>query len=171
MRKRSRRARKPETPARSRTASSLATGNSDLLASIEPCGLYEQDQHRDGIDGEASRVGEQIFASSIANAEDESAGQCAPHAAGAADRNDQQEKHQINDSEARRQSKELDGKATAKRGQSTADGKCEREQTIDINADRLRHASVVDRGADFSADTGALEAVPKRRNQRGADHD
>src|SRR6185437_182776 len=55
------------------------------------------------------------------------------------------------------------------RGKPAADGEGESEQQVDIDADRLRHAPVVDRGADLCANPGSLEAVPERGNERGAD--
>ena len=60
---------------------------------------------------------------------------------------------------------QLNGKPAAERGQPAADREREGEQQIDIDADRLRHAPVVDRGADLGADIGALEAVPERGDQ------
>ena len=73
--------------------------------------------------------------------------------------------------EARRQAEQLDGEPAAERGQPRADREGEREQQIDIDADRFRHAPVVDRGADLGADIGALERVPEHGDQHGAEHD
>ena len=46
-----------------------------------------------------------------------------------------------------------------------------REQPIDVDAERFRHAAVVDRGADLRADARALEAEPEPEHDHDADRD
>ena len=45
------------------------------------------------------------------------------------------------------------------------------EEEAGIDADRLRHAAVVDGGADARAEAGALEPEPKQRHDDGAGRD
>ena len=59
----------------------------------------------------------------------------------------------------------------AERSKARADREGQREQPVDIDADRFRHAPVVHRGADLRADIRALECIPEHGNERGAKHD
>ena len=52
-------------------------------------------------------ISEKIFAGCVTDPKHERAGERAPDAAGAADRDDEQKKHKINDGKARRQAEEL----------------------------------------------------------------
>src|SRR5277367_2722527 len=170
-RKRSRRAKNSMARLRS-VAITLPAGDArGLFASIESCGPDQQDQDGDRVNREAAGVGKKIFACGIANAEDERRGERSPHAARAADSNNKQKEHKIDDSETRRQAKKLNREPAAERSQAAADRKRKREQAVDIDPDRLRHASVVDRSANLGADIGSLEAVPENADECGADDD
>src|SRR5579863_3469768 len=88
-RRRLRRTSKRAPRARSAAISPPADDGGDLFASIKSRRLEQQDQHRNGIDGEGAGVGEKIFAGGIRHPEHQRAAERAPYAAGAADRDDQ----------------------------------------------------------------------------------
>src|SRR5579883_3672987 len=141
------------------------------LAAIKPRRPDEQDHHRDRVDEKAAGPRIDILAAGIADAEQDGGDQRALQAAEAAHRDDQQEEHEVEHGEARREPEQLDREAAAERRKAAADREGEREQAIDIDADRLGHAPIVDRGADAGADIGALEGVPQDGHQGGADRD
>src|SRR5262245_46653439 len=105
------------------------------LAAIEPRRLDQQDGHSHCIDEKPAGIREHIFSSGIENAEHQRSKQCALQTAEPADRNDDQEQHQIKHREAWREPEQLNGEATAKRGKPRPNGKGKREQAIDIDAD------------------------------------
>src|SRR5215467_6058113 len=137
----------------------------DLLAPIKPRRLDEEDQYRDCIDEESAGVGVEVLAPGVEDPKHDRRHQCALEATQPADGNHKQEKHEIDDGKARRQTEQRDRQPAADRRQSAADGKGEREQSVDIDPDRLRHPPIVDRGANLRPEVGALEAVPEQRNQ------
>src|SRR6202022_252138 len=47
----------------------------------------------------------------------------------------------------------------------------EGKQPIDIDADRLRHTTIIDGGTNLGTDIGPLEAVPEHGNQHGTNQD
>src|SRR5215813_5982397 len=127
--------------ARNATARARASGAApdavtvavDSLAAIEPRRLDEQDQYRDRIDEEAAGACIDVFAGGVADAEQNRGRQRALEAAEAADRDDQQEEHQIEHREARREPEQLDRQPAAERREPAADRESEREQPIDID--------------------------------------
>src|SRR5690349_20243894 len=153
---------------RARSRASRPTAAVTSLAAIEPRRLDEQDQHRDRIDDEAAGACVDVLAGGVAHAEQDRGGERALEAAEAADRDHQQEEHEIKHREARGEPEQVDGEAAAERREPAADREGEGEQPVDIDADRLRDAAVVDGGADFCPDIGALEGVPQGRGERGA---
>src|SRR6185312_4183274 len=140
-------------------AASLAVGIS--LAAIETRRLEQENDRSDRIDQEVARLREHVFAAGVDDADHQRRQQRALETAEAADGDYDEEQHQIQDCEIRRQAEQLDGEPAAKRGKPGAQREGEREQPVDIDADRLGHAPVVDRGADLGADIGALKSVPE----------
>ncbi len=69
---------------------------------------------------------------------------------------------------ARLDRKDLGAEPAAQRGEPAAEREGEGEQPRGVDADRLRHAAVVDRGADLRAELRALEPEPQRRHQHRA---
>src|SRR3981189_2395155 len=162
--------------ARARADAVDPSGAAELVASasvtaIKSRRLDQQDQHRQRVDEKAAGGGEHVFAGGIADAEQDGGHQRALEAAEATDRDHQQEEHQIEHRKARGEAEELDREPAAERREPAADRKGEREQPVDVDADRLRHAPVVDRGADLGAELGALKAVPQHGDQGGPDRD
>src|SRR5215472_7040460 len=139
------------------------------VAAIEARRLDKQDQHRDRIDDEAAGPRIDVFAGGVADAEQDRGEQRALEAAEPADRDDEQEEHEVEHREARCEPEQIDREPAAQRREPAADREGQREQPVDIDADRLRHAPIVDRGPDFCADVGALERIPQHRDQGGAD--
>src|SRR4030088_2362720 len=149
------------------------SGAAELVASasvtaVKSRRLDQQDQHGQRVDEKAAGVGEHVFAGGVADAEQDRGHQRALEAAESADRHHQQEEHQIENRKARREGEELDREAAAQRGEPAAEREGEGEQSVDVDADRLRHAPVIDRGADLGPDIGALEAVPQHGHEAGA---
>src|ERR1700691_2206563 len=171
IRKRSRRTRKEAARLRPAAMSPAARDGAVLFASIETGGPNEQNQHGHRVNREAAGVREKVFAGRVADSENQCPRERSPHAARAAHRDDKHKKHQINNSKARRKAEQLNGEPAAKRGESAADRECQREKTVDIDPDRLRHAPVVDRAANLGADIGSLEAVPERSNKSDPNND
>src|SRR5580692_4355761 len=157
--------------ARVRTSGAGAAAAIVSLAAIEPRRPDEQDQHRHGVDEKAAGAGKDVLAGGVAHAEQDRGEQRTLEAAETADRDDEEEEHEVEHREARREPEHLDREPAAERRKPAAHRESQREQAIDIDADRLRHAPVVDRGADAGADIGALEGVPQHGGQRGADRD
>src|SRR6266568_3702316 len=61
--------------------------------------------------------------------------------------------------------------SAAEASHSAAESEGDREQPIDIDAKRLRHSAVVDRGADLRANAGTFEREPDAGNDEKSDHD
>src|SRR6185437_11435656 len=139
------------------------------LAAIKPRRLDQKHRDRNRVDEKPAGIGQQVFSGRVEYAEYKSGQQRALEAAKPADRDHNQEQHEIDHREAGREAEQLNREPAAKRCQPGADRESDREQQIDIDADRFRHASVVDRRPDLGADIGALEAVPKHRDQEEAD--
>src|SRR5262249_51137221 len=70
-----------------------------------------------------------------------------------------------------REAEQLNRKTTAERGETGPDGKSQREKPIDIDADRFRHAPVIDGGADLRANIRLLERVPQNCDKYRAQYD
>ena len=85
------------------------------------------------------------------------------------DRHHDQEQHQIKHRKTWREAEQLNCKAAAERGKTGSDGKSQREQPVDIDADRFRHAPIVDGGADLRANIRSLERVPEDGDKHGAE--
>src|SRR5581483_8740938 len=141
------------------------------LSAIKAFRLDQEDEHGQRIDEEAAGIRIDVFAANIEDTEQHGREQRSLEAAKPANRDNDQKEHEIEHGEARCESEGLDGEATAERGEPAADGKGRGEQTIDIDADRLRHAPIVDSSPDLGADIRALEAVPEDGDEDGADND
>ena len=89
-------------------------------------------------------------------------------AAEPADRDHDQEIDQLSERIARNDRKELGAERAAERGEPAAEREGEVNSRDGIDADRLRHAQIVDGGADLRAEAGALEPEPQRRHQHRA---
>src|SRR3982074_1266880 len=140
--------------ARARADAFDPSGAAELVASAsvtaeKPRRLDQQDQDRQRVDEKAAGVGKHVFARGVADAEQDRGHQRALEAAEAADRPHQQEEHEIEQRKARREAEELDRKPAAERREPAAERESEREQPVDVDADRLRHAPVIDGGADL----------------------
>src|SRR6187551_388387 len=69
------------------------------------------------------------------------------------------------------EAEQLDGEPAAERGKPRPYREGQREQAVDIDADRFRHAPVVNSGTDLGADIGALECVPEHDDEHDAERD
>ena len=81
-------------------------------------------------------------------------------AAEPADRHHDQEIDQVFERILRIEAEKLGAEPAAERRHAAAEGEGDGEQPIDVDAERFRHAPVVDRGADLRADARALEGEP-----------
>src|SRR6185312_13136992 len=104
----------------------------------------QEDEDRDRIDEETAGVRHQVFSAGVDDTEHERRQQRAPQAAEAPDGHHNQEQHEIKEREIRVEPEQLDRESTAERRESGAEGEGQREQAIDIDAYRFRHAAVVD---------------------------
>src|SRR5665213_4300943 len=154
-----------------RSRASMRAGFLPSLAAIKPRRFDEQHQHGDGVDKKSTGIRVQIFSGGIDNAKHEGRQQRALQAAEAADRDHDQKQHEIDHGETWREAEQLDGEPAAECCQPRADRECKREQTVDVDANRLRHAPVIDRGSDFGADIRLLEDVPEHGNEKETDRD
>ena len=69
------------------------------------------------------------------------------------------------------EAEKLGAEPAAERRHAAAEGECDGEQPVDIDAERFRHAAVVDGGADLRADPRALEGEPDAGHDQESDHD
>ena len=90
-------------------------------------------------------------------------------AAQPADRNHDQEEHEIFESILRIEPEKLRAESAAECGHAAAEREGEGEQPVDIDAEQFHHLAVVDRGADLRADPRALEAEPEAERDHDAD--
>src|SRR6185312_8495584 len=141
------------------------------LTAEESGRLDQEDGGGNRIDEQIARDGKHVLAAGIENADHQRGEQRAFEAAEAADGDDDEEQHEVKHGKRRRQAEQLNGEPAAKRRKAGAQSERQREQLVDIDADRFRHAPIVDGGADFRADIGALEAVPEHGDEHGADCD
>src|SRR6185437_1808450 len=123
--------------ARSRALSDAVGAFMMSLAAIKPRRFDQKHEHGDRVNEEATRVGKEIFARGIANAEHQRRQQRAFEAAEPTDGDDDQEQHEINDGEARIKPEQLDGKPAAERSKPRSERERERKQPVDIDAHRL----------------------------------
>ena len=89
----------------------------------------------------------------------------------AADRDHDQEQHEVLAREGRRQADDVDREPAAERRHGAAEREGRHEQPVDVDPDRLGHAPVVDRGPDLGAEQRALEHEPKQRHEGEPDPD
>src|SRR5262249_62322357 len=114
------------------------------LAAIETCRLDEENRDGHRVNEKSTGVGEQILASGVENHEHQRGKECALQAAKPSDCHHDQEEHEVENRKARRKAKQLDGKAATEGGKPRPHGEGKREEPIDIDTDRFRHATVVD---------------------------
>src|SRR5215510_12964928 len=86
------------------------------LAAIEPRWLDQKDSDSHRIDEKPTGIGEQIFPARVEHADHKRRHQRALQAAEAADRDDDQEQHEVNNRKTRGEAEQLDGKPAAERG-------------------------------------------------------
>src|SRR3954469_328289 len=119
--------------ARARADAFDPSGAADLVArasvtAVKSRRLDQQDQHRQRVDEKAAGVGEHVFARGVADAEQDRGRERALEAAEAADRDHQQEEHEVEHCKARGEAEELDREPAAQRREPAADRKGEREE-------------------------------------------
>src|SRR5262249_59635346 len=90
----------------------------------------------------------------------------AGHPAEAAEGDHDQEVDQILERIWGIEAEEFGTEPAAERRHAAAERERDREQTADIDAERLGHPPVVDCGADLRAHAGALEAEPQGEHDR-----
>ena len=115
--------------------------------------------------------GKYFFSVKSTHADDQRRVEHAGDAAEPADRDDDQEHHQVFERILRIEAEKLGAEPAAERGHAAAEREGDGEQPRDVDAERFRHAAVVDRGADLRAHAGALEAEPQAEHDDAADPD
>src|SRR5690348_15847794 len=90
------------------------------VSAIEPRRLDEQDQDRDRIDEEAAGAGKLVLAGGVAQAEQDRGDERALEAAEPAAGDHQQEEHEVEHREARREPEQLDRQPAAERRKPAA---------------------------------------------------
>src|SRR5262249_35649479 len=139
------------------------------LAAIEPRRLYEKNDDSHRVDEKTARIGQQVFPTGVEYAENQRSEQCSLQTAKAPDGHNDQEQNEIKHRKAWRETKQLNRKAAAESSETGADGESQREQAIDVDADRFSHTPVIDGGANLCANVRALECVPEDRDKHGAE--
>src|SRR6202035_5681719 len=131
----------------------------------------QQQQDGERIDEDGAAFGQIEFQHEVEHAEDQGRVIDAHHAAEPADRYRDQEIHQVFERVLRIEPQKFGAQAAADSRHAAAEGEGDGEQPVDIDAERFRHAAVVDRGADLGADAGALEGERDAEPDQKADHD
>src|SRR3984893_13493925 len=161
--------------ARARSAGLLACtapgAGAASLTAIESRRSDEQDDNGQRVDEESAGLGIEVLTADIENPQQDRRDKRALETAEPAHRYNDEKKYQIDHGEARRQPKSLDCEPAAECRQAASQREGQGKQPIDIDADRLRHATIIEGGANLGADIGALEAVPENGDQHGTDED
>src|ERR1700731_4159810 len=141
------------------------------LTAIEARRFDEQDEDGERVDEESAGLGIQILAADIEDPQQDGGDKRALEAAKPAHRHDDEKEYQVEDGKARREPESLNREPAAERAQAASQRKGEGKQPIDIDADRLRHTTIIDGGTNLGTDIGPLEAVPEHGNQHGTNQD
>ena len=136
-----------------------------------PCGRHSSSRIVMRVDEHGAALRQVFLQREVEHADDQRRIEHAGDAAEPADRDDDQEHHQIFQRILRIEAEELGAEPAAERRHAAAEGEGDGEQPRDVDAERFRHAPVVDRGADLRAHAGALEAEPQAEHDDDADHD
>ena len=145
----------------------------DASALIAPSPAREQalrahDQGHDhhGVDDEGADRGDIIFAGDVEHAEQQRAEQRAQNAVRAADGDDDQERHQEFDRKGRIDAADdIGGERAAQPGKAAADGEGDGEDAVDVDAEPVGDAGVVDRRPQLRAEAGPDQKELQRRRR------
>src|SRR5690606_30026715 len=135
-----------------------------LLSLAEQAGWpEEQDDDQEQIDQERSEFRHKILARHITDAEKSRTEERAGYRAKPADADHDQHIDEEVEPEGRIKADDLNGKRPAEAGKAATERKGHRENSLDIEAKRLRNALVVDGGPDLCAEPGALQREEEQR--------
>src|SRR3984957_19620978 len=144
---------------------------SRLFLSKQSLRSPQQQQDGERIDENGAALGQIEFQYEIEHAQDQRGVIDAHHAAEPADRHRDQEIHQIFERVLRIEPQKFGAQPAADSGHAAAERKGDGEQPVDIDAERFRHAAVVDGGANLGANAGALEGERDAEPDQKSDHD
>src|SRR6516165_7732197 len=131
----------------------------------------QQYENGDHVDEYRAALGQIELEDEIECAEEHRGIVNADYAAQSAHRNRNQKINQIFERVLRIQSQKFGAKASAKRRHTAAESKGNRKQAVDIDAERFRHAAVVDGCANLRANASALEREPDGDHNDQSDQD
>src|SRR6266568_798449 len=131
----------------------------------------QQQQNREHVNEDGPALRQIEFEHKVEHAKKQRCIVDADDTAESADRNGNQEIDQIFERILRIEPEKLGAESAAEASHAAAKSEGDREQPIDIDAKRLRHSAVVDRGADLRANAGTFEREPDTGNDEKSDHD
>src|SRR6185437_4830605 len=133
--------------------------------------LQQQHDQYGGVDKESAELRDQHLTGGVAETQQQRRDEGAADRPESADGDDDQEIDELLHGVAWRDRDDIGAKAAAKRGEPTAEREHQHEQKIGVDAQALRHRTIVDRGANAGADHRAVEPKPQSDEQHEADDD
>ena len=131
----------------------------------------QQDQNREHVNEDGAALGQIELQHEVEHAKKQRGVIDADHAAEPADRHRDQKIDQIFERILWIEAEKLGAKTAAESRHAAAESECDGEQPVDIDAERFRHAAVIDGGADLRADPRALESEPDAERNQNPTHD
>ena len=128
----------------------------------QPLRAPQQQGERRHIDEKGAELRDQVLAGEVADAEQQCREEGPADRAEPADGDDDQEVDEVLEGISGIDRQDLGAESAAQRRKRAAEREGQGEEQAGVDAERLRHAAVVDGGADARAEIGALEGEPQR---------